>query len=116
MRYVGSGSTFVPTSASLSADGMYVKSNSSVVMPALRNFRRMSMCRLRPRVLFDMIWMAGSMFIKIVARLAVANALADGPVAAPLGVQRGLIVVCFAQVAVCVGRHLLRSVLVVHSN
>ena len=52
----------------------------------------------------------------IITRPAFAKALVDGLVAAPIGVQRGLIVVCFAQVAVCVGRHLLGSVLVVHSN
>ena len=51
-----------------------------------------------------------------VTRPAVAEALVDGLVAAPIGVQRGLIVVCFAQVAVCVGRHLLGSFFVVHSN
>ena len=56
------------------------------------------------------------MLVDGVTRPAVAEALVDGLVAAPIGVQRGLIVVCFAQVAVCVGRHLLGSFLVVHSN
>ena len=56
------------------------------------------------------------MLVDGVTRPAVAEALVDGLVAAPIGVQHGLIVVCFAQVAVCVGRHLLGSFFVVHSN